>query len=699
MATNLINTKQSLLKKITILVIEHDPVSRIAIKKVLENADFVVLEACNGREGFTAFMKTSPDLVLMDVIMPEMDGYATTKAIRNYEQKRSVPILMLTSLDDINAIEKAFEVGATDFITKPINWSLLTQRVKYSARSSEIENKLLTTQEQLKFSQKLSKLGYWEWDMLSNQIIGSDTVFELFAVPTHSHMDLEQFTDNILAEDLGFVKENFFNAMKGKVENIQTSFRVKHFDNSIRHIECLGKVITDKNNKAIKIKGSAQDISRLHKAEILIDYQSKHDQLTELPNRVFFNESLAEHLVKMTKKQISAVIILDIDRFKKVNDNLGQKSGDLLLLNIAERLRRVTRSNDIIARLGSDEFVILLKKAKNLQELNQSIIRIFKDLTKSYIISEHELFITFSIGICIIDKQISDASELIARANVARSESKRAGGDQFLFYQSKMNAESKRELGLENDLRKALDNNEIEVYYQPQVYGDTLKVYGSEALVRWNHPTEGIISPVVFIPMAEASELIVNIGQFVMKTAIEQTEKWHAEGYDNLHIGINLSGRQFASFNLIKEVQKLLESSNLAPKYIDLEITESLAMTNADHNISVLKALKALGIKLSIDDFGTGYSSLSYLHSFPVNTIKIDRSFIINMENEKGKAIINTILGMANNLNLGVIAEGIEEDFHVDFLQGKKCTIFQGYKFGKPMKAHEFTQYLQTQKD
>ncbi len=699
MATNLMNTKQSLLKKMTILVIEDDLVSRIAIKKVLENSDFVVLEACNGREGFTAFMETSPDLVLMDVIMPEMDGYATTEAIRNYEQKRSVPILMLTSLDDINAIDKAFEVGATDFITKPINWSLLTQRVKYATRSSEIENKLLTTQEQLKFSQKLSKLGYWEWDILSNQIIGSDSVFELFAVPTHSHMDLEQFTDNILAEDLGFVKENFFNAMKGKVKKIQTSFRVKHFDNSIRHIECLGEVITDKNNKAIKIKGSAQDISRLHKAEILIDYQSKHDQLTELPNRVFFNESLAEHLVKMTKKQISAVIILDIDRFKKVNDNLGQKSGDLLLLNIAERLRRVTRSDDIIARLGSDEFVILLKKAKNLQELNQSIIRIFKDLTKSYLISEHELFVTFSIGLCIIDKQISEASELIARANIARSESKRAGGDQFLFYQSKMNAESKRELGLENDLRKALDNNEIEVYYQPQVYGDTLKVYGSEALVRWNHPTEGIISPVVFIPMAEASELIVSIGQFVMKTAIEQTEKWHAEGYDNLHIGINLSGRQFASFNLIKEVQELLESSNLAPKYIDLEITESLAMTNADHNISVLKALKALGIKLSIDDFGTGYSSLSYLHSFPVDTIKIDRSFIINMANKQGKSIVNTILGMANNLHLEVVAEGIKKDFHIDFLQEKKCTIFQGYKFGKPMKAHEFTQYLHTQKD
>ena len=682
----------------TVLVIEDDLVSRLTLRRVLEKAGFTVVEAVNGREGFTRFMEVHPDLVLMDVMMPEMDGYATTEAIRNYEQDRVVPILMLTSLDDLKSIDLAFEVGATDFITKPINWSLLTQRVKYAVRSSEIEDKLLTVQAQLKFSQKLSLLGYWEWDISTNQVLGSDSVYDLFAVPVHPHMDMEQFIANVLPQDLNIIQQTLLNVIQGKTKNIQISFRVNHFGGSVRHIECLGEVFFSDDDKPLKMKGSAQDITRLHKAETLIDYQAKHDQLTELPNRVFFNETLNTYLTNIPINQISAVVILDIDRFKKVNDNLGQEKGDLLLSKIAKRLRRVTREEDFIARLGSDEFVILVKNAKNEQELNQSIIRIFRDLTKKYTINEQELFITFSIGLCIIDQKTNIASDLIARANIARSESKQAGGDQFLYYQTNMNAEAKKELVLENDLRKALDNNEIEVYYQPQVYGNTLKPYGAEALVRWNHPTEGIISPVIFIPMAESSELIVEIGLFVMRSAVKEAEKWHSQGYNDLHIGINLSGRQFASSDLMKDVQSILENSNLPAKYIDLEITESLAMSDADHNISILKGLKALGVAISIDDFGTGYSSLSYLHSFPVDTIKIDRSFIINLDTKEGKAIVNTIITMANSLNLEVVAEGLEEKVHIDFLQEKNCAIFQGYKFGQPMKDYEFEQYLRKHK-
>ncbi len=684
----------------TILVIEDDLTLRLTIKKVLEKAGFTVVEAVNGREGFTLFIEVQPDLVLMDVMMPEMDGYATTEAIRNYEQDRIVPILMLTSLNDLQAIDKAFEVGATDFITKPINWSLLTQRVKYAVRSSAIEGELLTVQAQLKFSQNLSKLGYWEWDILTNQVLGSAMVYELFALPTHPYLDMEQFTANIHPQDIKIIQRAILNIIQGNANDLQISFRVKHPDGSIRHVECLGKVFfsEDYYKKPIKIKGSAQDISRLHKAETLIDYQAKHDQLTTLPNRVFFNDTLSKYLTMVSmasSKQISAVVILDIDGFKKVNDSLGQENGDALLTRVARRLKRVTREEDFVARLGSDEFVILVKNAKDKQEVNQSVIRIFQDLTKKYLINEQELFITFSIGICIIDPQNNLASDLIAHANVARSEAKQAGGDQFLYYQSSMNAEAKKELILENDLRKALDRNEIEVFYQPQVYGDTLQPYGAEALVRWHHPTEGIISPVIFIPMAENSELIIDIGLFVMRSAVKEAEKWHAQGYDDLYIGINLSARQFSSSDLMKDVQSILENSKLPAKYIDLEITESLAMSNAEHNISILKGLKALGVSLSIDDFGTGYSSLSYLHSFPVDTIKIDRSFIMNLASKEGKAIVNTIIAMAESLNLAVVAEGIEENYQADFLQEKKCDIFQGYKFGKPMKNYEFVEYLQ----
>ena len=257
-----------------------------------------------------------------------------------------------------------------------------------------------------------------------------------------------------------------------------------------------------------------------------------------------------------------------------------------------------------------------------------------------------------------------------------------------------MNENAQDMLSLENDLRRALTNNEIEVFYQPQVNAQTLVSTGAEALVRWRHPTRGIISPVVFIPLAESTGMIIEIGQYVLETAVKDAEQWHALGYNQMHIGINLSSRQFTQSNLMELVQNVTSQSKLPPKFIDLEITESLAMSNAETNINILKGLKAIGVSLSIDDFGTGYSSLAYLHSFPIDTIKIDRSFVLNLDTKEGRAIAQTILAMADSLKLEVVAEGIELEAQVDFFKGNHCDIFQGYKFGKPMPKNEFLEWL-----
>lgn len=696
--TEPLNRNEQGTKAMKILVIDDDRVTRLTLKKVLNKAGFEVFDAADGSEGFSRFIELNPDLVLMDVMMPKMDGYSAIQAIRNYEKKRAVPIIMLTALDDLESIDYAFNVGATDFITKPINWSLLTQRVKYAAKASETEGKLLTSQAQLKFSQRLSKLGYWEWDINTDTVTGSGSVFDLFAVPNREDMSMEQFSANILTKDSMYFQKVIADSLQGMVKDIHVSFRIHKPDNTISHVDCLGEVVFDKLQNPIKIMGSVQDISRLHKAESLIDYQANHDHLTELPNRVFFNKTLDEHLADGPKDKLtnslSAVVVIDIDRFKKVNDNLGQKDGDSLLFSVAKRLERVTREEDFVARLGSDEFAILLKNVQDERELNQSIIRIFNELGKEHYFDKQDLFVSFSIGISVVGQDGNNVSDLIAHANIARNEAKQQGGDQFLFYRKKMNAESKKELILEYDLRKALERNEIEVYYQPQVYGDSLKPYGAEALLRWNHSTEGLISPTVFIPMAESTELIIDIGLFVLESAVKEAEKWHKLGYDNMHIGINISGRQFANSDLIKNVQQVLANSSLAAKFLDLEITESLAMSNANHNISVLKGLKALGVDISIDDFGTGYSSLAYLHSFPIDALKIDRSFIMNLGSQEGKAIVETIIAMAESLKLQVIAEGIENLEQEQELQKRKCDIFQGYKFGKPMKADDFEKYL-----
>jgi len=677
----------------TILIAESDENSRATLKNILLKNDFLVLEAKNGKEALKLFIQQSPSLVIMDAFLPEMDGYATTEAMRRHEKITVLPIFIITEKDNRQSAERAYQSGATDFIAKPINWIWLMRRIEYALKASHIEDRLRISQSQLAYAQRLARLGYWEWDAHSDRIIASESAFELFDVPNQEALTLNQFFRNIIPKDLPLVL--------GAIEDttpehptLQISFRVFNHNNQLTYIDCLGEVTFDAQGKLSKITGSVQDISRLHRAEDLIDYQSTHDKLTDLANRFYFNQHLTAFTKQIDPNKTSATIILDIDRFKKVNDHLGQENGDALLRTVANRLKAVTRESDFIARLGSDEFAILIKNAESTQELNLSLSRIFYDVSKVIMMQDQEIFITFSMGVSILGQDGNSASELIAHANIARNEAKRAGGNQFMFYQTSMNAESKAQVLLENDLRKALSQHEIEVFFQPQVDAQTLIPTGAEALVRWRHPVHGMILPYKFIPIAESNGLIIEIGQYVLEQAIKQTEKWHEMGFSDLVIGVNLSSRQFSNPTLSEDIGTLLLDSTLDAKYLDLEITESLAMSRADKNIRILNNLKKLGVSISIDDFGTGYSSLAYLHSFPIDTIKIDRSFILNMESQEGQAIVKTILAMAKSLKLRVVAEGIEKQFHVDFFQKNRCQIFQGFKFGKPMPADAFTNYL-----
>lgn len=676
-----------------ILIIEDDVTTRTTLAKVLQKAGFNVIEAVNGRDGLNQFIKHQPLLVLTDAMMPEMDGYETITAIRHYERERAVPILMLTALDDLSSIDRAFEVGATDFVTKPVNWSLLSQRVRYAIRSSQIEDDLRRSQAQLNYAQKLAKLGYWEWDAIRDQVSGSDSAFRLFNIPKQNGINLDNFIANVLPQDLTIIQQTITEASRGQ-SHMEVNFRVQNPQRGLSHIECIGEVHYDENGQMTHIIGSVQDISRLHKAESMIDYQANHDSLTDIANRSFFTQELSQHCVNLKPHQHSAVIIFDVDRFKSINDNLGQQDGDSLLVSLAQRLKRITREGDFIARLGSDEFAVIVRQFQDSKELNLLISRFIQDLNKPFIIHEQELFFTYSMGIASYPEDGTTAEQLLRDANIARGQAKQHGGNQFLFYRAEMNAEAKHQLMLENDLRRALENGEIEVYYQPQVDGHTLQPVGAEALVRWNHPKVGIVSPVVFVPLAESTGLIVNIGRFVLSQAIKQLEIWHAMGFNTLRVGVNLSARQFTQSNLIVDVQEVLTQTKIPARYLDLEITESFAMSNAEQNINILKSLKAMGVSISIDDFGTGYSSLAYLHSFPIDTIKIDGSFIANLQTKEGQAIARTIIAMADGLNLDVVAEGVENDSQIAFLQEKNCDILQGFKFGKPMPAQQFINYL-----
>ena len=676
-----------------ILIIVDQETTRQSASTTLRKSGYQVIEATNGSEGFTRFVESSPHLVLIDTQMPVMNGFLATKAIRNFENGRAVPILMLTSSEETASIDQAFESGATDFITKPINWALLTQRVKYALRTADDLEHLRVHQSELIFAQKIAKLGYWEWDATCDEMSGSESAFSQFGIPKQTGVPLVRFLSNVLAKDKPIIQQAISEAHQGQ-SHVAVSIRVLQVDGSLRHIECLGDVTFQENGALLKIRGSAQDISRLHKAETLVHYQAQHDGLTDLPNRTTFSKTLKNFISEQQKRSLSAVVIFDIDRFKQINTNLGQEQGDLLLLSLAQRLNRITRENDFVARLGSDEFAILIRQLQSLDELKLLVSRISHDLNAPFMLNNQELFISYSVGISVTPNDSMSAEALLTYANIARATAKSRGGNQFMFYHEDMNAEAQDLLSLENDLRRAIKRKQIEVYYQPQVDAKTLQPTGAEALVRWRHPKLGVISPVLFIPLAESTGLIIDIGRHVLQVAVQQAEIWHQMGFTQMRVGINLSGRQFTQSNLMEDVQAVISHSNLPARFIDLEITESLAMSDAETNISILNGLKTLGISLSIDDFGTGYSSLAYLHKFPIDTIKIDRSFVLNLDNQEGQAIARTILAMAQSLNLEVVAEGIELDDQIDFFRGKHCDIFQGFKFGKPMPANDFIEWL-----
>ena len=419
-----------------ILIVEDDPVTRLTLEKVLRQVGYRTINSSNGREGLSSFIEHKPDIILIDVMMPLMDGYETVTAIRNYENGAAVPILMLTSLDDNESIDLAFECGATDFITKPLNFGLLSQRVKYALRAAALEDNLRTSQAQLQYAQKLAKLGYWAWNPAEDEISGSQSAFDLFGVPKHNHITFEQFVRNVNRKDKPLIHQAVAELNPSQTD-IQISFRVLHPDSNLRHIECLGEAKFDTEGNLQSITGTAQDISRLHKAELLIQYQSEHDRLTELPNRSNFSRMLSKIIKRVPESKLAAVVVFDIDRFKQINENLGQEHGDNLLLGIAKRLNRITRENDYVARLGSDEFAIFLQNIGTPSDLNILINRFHQQLTAPFIIEGDELYVSYSFGIATYPDDSKDSEALVNLANIARTKAKKSGGNQFVFFSQK----------------------------------------------------------------------------------------------------------------------------------------------------------------------------------------------------------------------------------------------------------------------
>lgn len=437
------------------------------------------------------------------------------------------------------------------------------------------------------------------------------------------------------------------------------------------------------------------EISELKHAQETIRHMAYHDSLTNLPNRRMFQERLTEEIDKAKEQdQKLALLFLDIDRFKTLNDSLGHTVGDMLLIEVAERLETLSFVRSRLFRWGGDEFTILLPVHNNDEALQKSadILRLFEG---SFIIQGHEFFVTVSLGVSFYPDHGDDMDSLVRHADVAMYRAKEYGESMVTVYQTAMNKDYASLLLMETKLRKAIESEGLELHYQPKMDMLQENIYSMEALVRWTDPELGSIPPSQFIPLAEERGLISILGYWTLEAACRQNKQWQEAGFPPMRVAVNISAIHFQQAGFARKVKEILEETGLEPKYLELEITENIMLRNTKHSLDVLKELKQLGISISIDDFGTGYSSLGYLRRFPIDTLKIDQSFIQSLGEENNAAIIKAIIYMAHALNLRVIAEGVEEEEQLKFLTRHHCDEVQGYLIGKPLPAVEFARYMQ----
>jgi len=463
-----------------------------------------------------------------------------------------------------------------------------------------------------------------------------------------------------------------------------------------------------KDDKIVAVQAILRNITERKQSEEKIIYMAYYDTLTNLPNRYLLKDRLKQALASAKKyERLVAILFLDLDNFKRINDTLGHEIGDQLLQSVADRLVRFMRKSDTIARLsgnelektvarlGGDEFTVLLTEVRYIQDAAKVAQRIIDLFSQPFKIKDHDIYISSSIGISVYPYNADDVDTLLKNADMAMYHAKDQGRNNFQFYTESMNIATHERFALENKLRKALDLSEFQLYYQPQLNTRSRKIFGVEALIRWIHPDKGLLSPNAFIPLAEETGLILPIGEWILLTACAQNKAWQIAGFEPIHVTVNISGTQFRQNNFVETVTKALNDAVLDPRYLELELTESIFMETTETTITTLKELKALGVRVSIDDFGIGYSSLSYLKRFPIDTLKIDRSFVRDIPTDPNdKAIINAIIAMAHSLNLRVVAEGVETIHQMSFLHKQEIDGMQGYLFSSPLPTDSLTQLL-----
>ena len=671
-----------------VLIADDDAAHRRVLQNILEKAGFRVDTAENGKIALEKYAELNPDAVLLDVEMPELDGFSVCEAIRAEEQIRETPIFIITGREDEEAVERAYSVGATDFLNKPIALTVLPHRIQHVLRTSTSLNDLRGL---IRAIPDLIFVVNADGDVQEGLSRGDAThTQQIQALSTASKVNFYPCENDDKARA----------CIKLALETGKTQVYEHALDALDIHLET--RFVTRDSNTVLAI---VRDITDRKNSESRIFNLAYFDELTALPNRQLFGQSLVRTIEKAERdEQEFAVLFVDLDRFKRINDTLGHSVGDELLKEVARRLEKCIRATDSIsriesmhdggiqlARLGGDEFVIKLYGIESEDSVSAVAGRIISALTPPFNCEGHQFVVTPSIGIAMYPQDGTTAEELLMNADSAMYRAKFAGRNNYQFYSETMRMKSLHRIDLENEIRKALETDQFELHYQPKADAETWSLVGAEALLRWHHPERGNISPVEFIPIAEETGLIVPIGQWVLKQACKQAKTWTEFPFGDIAVSVNISSHQFQSDSLIDDVLGAALSAGIEPTLLELEITESVLLHDADNTLVALNTLKRAGIALSVDDFGTGYSSLSYLKRFPIDTLKIDRSFVKDLHTDPDDAAIcAAILAMAQQLGLNVVAEGVETKEQLEFLRHHGCNQIQGFLCSKPLSANQF---------
>ncbi len=476
----------------------------------------------------------------------------------------------------------------------------------------------------------------------------------------------------------------------GAFDYILKPFDVRHVEAAVERALKQSSLLKEKR----RYKDQLEKLLTERTAEV--NRLAYYDTLTALPNRTLFKDRLEQAVaVARSTGELLGILFISLDQLKKVNDTLGHLPGDLLMKQVAGRLRSCVTQGDTVARFGGDEFAVMLTHIDGARHVVELIGSIREALHAPFDLDGQELFATTSVGVSLFPYDGKESQSLLKNAGSALYRAKKSGGDNYRFYTEDMNSKASKQFALETSLRHAIDNEEFVLHYQPRMAVDSLKITGVEALVRWQHPQLGLLSPIEFIPLAEDNGLILPIGEWVLRTACRQNREWQERGFNAMRVGVNVSARQFQQEHLAEIVLQILDQTGLAPKYLDLELTESSIMSNAQATIDVLTRLKAMDVTISIDDFGTGFSSLSYLKRLPIDALKIDKSFVRDITTDPDDAaLVMAIVTLAHNLRLQVIAEGVETEEQLRFLQLLRCDEVQGYLFSKPLPAEGLEQLL-----